>query len=318
MEKVIITAAITGGDTTPTQSPYLPITPRQIAHEAIRCAEAGAAIVHVHARNPSTGEPESRLERFEEIFELIRARSDVVVSPTTGGNATMSLEERLQIIPALKPEIATFNLGSMNYSTHFIAESYARRGVQFKFEWEREYHLGSKGAIFRNTFADLELVAQTFREHDVKPECEAYDLGMLYNAAYLLDRGLLQKPLHLQFVLGVLGGARADCRVLHFMKDTADQLFGAREYTWSAVGAGYPQEFQIAAQALVLGGHVRVGMEDNLKISRGELAKSNAELVDVAVKLGRLLGRDIATPEEARRILDLRSAGKSEKSSVAD
>lgn len=310
MEKIIITAALTGGDTTPSQSPYLPITPEQIANEAVRCAEAGAAIVHVHTRDPKTGQPSSRLELFEEIFELIRARSDVVISPTTGGNATMTLEERMRVIPEFKPEIATFNLGTMNYSTHFIAESYARRDMQFKFAWEREYHAGSKGAVFRNTFADLEFVAATFREHGVKPECEAYDLGMLYNAAYLLDRGLLQKPIHLQFVLGVLGGARADCRVLQFLKGTADELFGSDGYSWSAVGAGYPQEFHIAAQAMLLGGNVRVGMEDNLKVRRGELAKSNAELVDVAVKLSQLLDREVAGPDDARRILGLKGSGK--------
>ncbi len=310
MEKVIITAAVTGGDTTPSQSPYLPITPREISEEAVRCAEAGAAIVHVHARDPKTGQPDSRLELFDEIFSLIRARSDVVVSPTTGGNATMTLQERMRVIPKCRPEIATFNLGTMNYSTHFIAESYARKDIQFKFDWEREYHAGSKDAVFRNSFADLEFVAATFREHGVKPECEAYDLGMLYNAAYLLDRGLLQKPIHLQFVLGVLGGARADCRVLQFLKGTADELFGANGYTWSAVGAGYPQEFHIAAQAMLLGGHVRVGMEDNLKVRRGELARSNADLVDVAVQLSRLLDRELATPDDARRMLGLKGSDK--------
>lgn len=310
MEKLIITAAVTGGDTTPSQSPYLPITPKEIAEEAIRCANAGASIVHVHARDPETGRPDSRGELFAEIFSRIKERSDVIICPTTGGNATMTLEERLQLIPRFRPEMATFNLGTMNYSTHFIAESYERREKSFKYEWEREYHHQSKDAIFRNTFADLELFASTFKEQEVKPECEAYDLGMLYTAAYLLERGFLSKPIQLQFVLGVLGGARAEAGVLHFLKSTADDLFGKHDYTWSAVGAGYPNEFHIAAQAIILGGNVRVGMEDNLKVSKNELAKSNAELVEKTVSLSRLLDREIADPDQTRRILGLKGADR--------
>ena len=305
-EKCIITAAVTGGDTVPSQSPYIPITPQEIADEAVRCAEAGAAVVHVHARDPETGKPSSRLELFEEILTSIKERSDAVICPTTGGNASMTLEERLRQLPKFKPEMATFNMGSMNYAAHFIVESYDRRGKAFKYDWERPYLESTKDAVFKNTFEDLEYIIKLMNENDVKPECEIYDLGMLYNTAYLIEKKILQKPLQIQFVLGVLGGARAEPGVLYWLKGVADEQFGRNGYTWSTIGAGYPQEFHLGAMSVIMGGNVRVGMEDNLRVERKKYAKSNAEMVEKIVKIIELLDREIATPDDARRILGLK------------
>ena len=305
-EKTIITAAVTGGDTVPSQAPYLPITPREIANEAIRCAEAGAAIVHIHARDPETGQPSSRLELFEEILTSIKQKSNVVICITTGGSIVMSLEERLSILPKFKPEMATLNMGSMNYSAHFIVESFDRRGKTFKYEWERPYLESTKDSVFKNTFHEIEYTIKLMNENNVKPECEIYDLGMLYNAAYLAEREILGKPLQIQFVLGVLGGARAELGVLHFLKGVADDLFGKNEYTWSTIGAGYPQEFHLGALSILMGGNIRVGMEDNLRIGRDRYAKSNAELVEKAVKIIHALDLDVATSDDARRILGLK------------
>jgi len=308
--KVIITAAVTGGDVTPTQAPYLPLTPKEIAEEAIRSAEAGAAIVHVHARDPKDGRPSSRLELFEEIFKRVNSETDVVICPTTGGSITMSREERLRLIPRFKPEMATFNMGTMNYATHFVVESYDRRGKTFRFDWEREYLTSTKDGVFRNTFADLEFILQLMNENDVKPECEVYDLGMLYNMAFFLNRGALRKPLQLQFVLGVVGGAQPEIPVLSFMKGVADEQFGKDDYTWSTVGVGYPQEFHLGAFSILLGGNIRVGMEDNLRVARDVYAKSNAEMVEKAVRIVHALDFEVATPEEARQILKLKGRDK--------
>ncbi|OGP89969.1 MAG: hypothetical protein A2156_06005 [Deltaproteobacteria bacterium RBG_16_48_10] len=309
-EKCIITAAVTGGDTVPSQAPCLPITPKEIADEAVRCAEAGAAVLHLHARDAKSGEPSSNLALFEEILTSIKSRNDAILCPTTGGNASMTLEERLRILPRFKPEMATFNMGSMNYAAHFIVESFDRRGKTFKYDWERPYLESTKDCVFRNTFADLEYIAKLMYENEVKPECEIYDLGMIYNTAYLVDRKILKKPLQIQFVLGVLGGAKAEIPVLQFLKSAADDQFGKNEYTWSTIGVGYPQEFHLGTLSILLGGNIRVGMEDNLRVERDRYAESNAELVEKAVKIIRLLDRDVATPSDARRILGLKGREK--------
>ena len=302
----IITAAVTGGDIVPSQGPYLPITPKEIADEAVRSAEAGAAIVHIHARDPETGEPSSRLELFEEILSSIKQRSDAIICITTGGNPRMSLEERSMVIPEFKPEMATINMGTMNYSSHFILESYDRKDKTFKYEWERPYLESTKDSVFKNTFQDLEYLIKIMYESDVKPECEIYDLGMIYNTAYLIKRGALPKPLHIQFVLGVLGGAKADFSVLQYLKSVADEQFGRMDFTWSVIGAGYPQQFHLGALSVLMEGNFRVGMEDNLRIAKNKYAKSNAELVDKAVKIIRVLDREVASPDNARRILNLK------------
>jgi uncharacterized protein (DUF849 family) len=308
--KCIITAAVTGSDVVPSMAPYLPITPTEIADEAVRSAEAGAAVVHIHARNPKTGEPSSDLNLFGEILVSIKERTDAVICITTGGSPMMTLEERLQIVPRFRPEMATFNLGSMNYSLHFIAESFERRGKDFKYDWERPFIESGKSTIFKNSFSDLEYIAKTLGENDVKPECEIYDLGMLYNMAYLVSRGLITKPLQIQFVLGVLGGARAEIGVLNYLKSVADDLFGKEEFTWSALGAGYPMEFHLGAFSAILGGNIRVGMEDNLKIKKDQTARSNADLVAKAAKILVALDLEVATPEEARHILGLKGKDK--------
>ncbi len=306
----IITAAVTGGDIVPSQAPYLPITPREIADEAVRCAEAGAAVVHVHAREPKTGEASSRLDLFEEILTSIKQRSDVVICPTTGGNASMTIEERLGLLPRFKPEMATFNMGSMNYSSHFIAESFQRRGKTFKYEWEKPYLESTKDDVFRNTFHDLEYIIKLMDENNIKPECEIYDLGMIYNTAYLVQSKLLRKPLQIQFVLGVLGGAKAELGILQYLKSVADEQFGRDEYTWSTIGVGYPHEFYLGTLSIMMGGNIRVGMEDNLKVERNRYAKSNAELVEKAVTIIEILDREVATPDDARRILGLKGKDK--------
>jgi uncharacterized protein (DUF849 family) len=218
------------------------------------------------------------------------------------------LDERLQILPKFKPDMATFNMGTMNYAVHFVAESYSRKGKTFKHEWEKPYLESTKGMIFKNTFADLEHIIRLMNENNVKPECEIYDLGMIFNTAYLLERHILKKPLQIQFVLGVLGGVKADPNVLCYLKSVADDQFGKGDYTWSIIGAGYPQEFQLAALSAMMGGSIRVGMEDNLRVDRDRHAKSNAELVDKAVKIAELMDREIASPNDARRILDLKGA----------
>ena len=309
-KKCIITAAVTGGDSVPSQTPYLPITPKEIADEAVRSAEAGAAVVHVHARDPKTGEPSASLDLFEEILVSIKERSDAVICPTTGGNAAMTLEERLRILPRFKPEMATFNMGTMNYAAHFVVESYDRRGRTFKYDWERPYLESTKDAVFKNTFQDLEYIIKLMEENEVKPECEMYDLGMIHNTSFLVRKGILKTPLQIQFVLGVLGGASADIRTLAFLKGVSDDEFGKDQYTWSVIGAGYPQEFHLGTLALLMGGSIRVGMEDNFKVSRDTYAKSNAELVEKAVNIAKVLDREIASPEEARQILGLKGIAK--------
>jgi uncharacterized protein (DUF849 family) len=312
-DRCIITAAVTGGDIVPSQSSHLPVTPKAIADEAVRSAEAGAAVVHVHARDPRNGKPSSSLEYFEEIVDSIRRRTNAVICITTGGNATMTLEERLKILPRFKPEMATFNMGTMNYSLHFIAESYERKKKEFKYEWEKPYLEATRDGVFKNSFKDLEYILKVMDENDVRPECEIYDLGMIYNTSHLVSRGLLRKPLQLQFVLGVLGGAKADIGVVQFLKSTCDAEFGKDEYTWSVVGAGYPQEFHLGALSVIMGGNVRVGMEDNLRVAKDRYAQSNAELVEKAVKIVRALDREVATPDDARRILALKGAGATKR-----
>lgn len=309
-QKRIITAAVTGGDSVPSQCPYIPITPKEIADEAVRCAESGAAVVHIHARDPDTGQPSSRLDLFQEIITSIKERTDAIICPTTGGNVTMTLEERLAIIPKFKPEMATFNMGSMNYTTHFIVESFDRRKKEFKYDWERPYLESTKDAIFANSFQSLEYIVQLMSENEVKPECEIYDLGMLYNTAYFVDKGLLTKPLQIQFVLGVLGGARADLGVLQYLKSVADEIFGKGEFTWSTIGVGYPQEFHLGTLSILMGGNIRVGMEDNFRVTWDRRVESNAELVDKAVQIVKLMDYEVATPEDARRILGLKGKDK--------
>ena len=302
-EKLIITAALTGAITVPTQTPHLPYTPEQLAADAIACARAGAAAVHVHARDPKDGRPSSDPELFGQIVTGIKAGCNAIIGITTGGGMGMTPEERLRTIPRYQPELASFNLGSMNFSIHPVARRY--KPEDYRFEWEQGYIEGTKNFIFRNTFGDMEVFVKTMRECHTRPEFEAYDVGHLYNLQFLVKSGLVSPPLWIQFVLGVLGGLAATPEDLLVMKQTADRLFGAENYRWSVIGVGYPAEFHMAAMAIMLGGHVRVGLEDNIFIRRRELA-TNAQLVEKVVSMAREFEREIATPDEARKMLELK------------
>ena len=308
MDKLIVTAAMTGNITLPTQTPYLPLTPQQIIDDAVRAAEAGAASVHIHGRDPKTARPTTEPAVYREIAQGIKARSNVIVCVTTGGTADMTPAQRAQVVPALKPELATFNTGSINFSIHPIADRY--KDDEFKFPWEKEFASGTKDFIFRNTFGDIEKLCQIMEENNTKPEFEVYDVGHLYNLSFLIRRKIVKTPVWLQFVTGILGGIGSALEDIMYLRQTADRLIGAENYKWSVIGAGYPAEFNVGTLAIMMGGHARVGMEDNIFIAKGVLAKSNAELVEKIVRIARELGREIATPDEARAILGLKGKDK--------
>jgi uncharacterized protein (DUF849 family) len=308
MEKLIVTAAITGNITLPVQTPYLPLTPQQIIDDAVRAANAGAASVHIHGRDPKTARPTTDPAVYREIAAGIRARSNVIVCITTGGTAYMTPEERAQVVPALKPELATFNMGTINFSIHPIADRY--KDEDYKYPWEKEFAISTKDFIFRNTFGDIEKLMQMMKENNTKPEFELYDVGHLYNLDFLVRRNIIKFPVWLQFVTGILGGIGAKVDEVVHMKQTADRLLGADNYVWSVIGAGYPAEFNLATLGIMMGGHARVGFEDNIFIEKGVLAKSNAELVEKVIRIARELGREIATPDEARKILGLKGKDK--------
>jgi len=256
--------------------------------------------VHIHARDPTSGIPSSDVEIYRTILPLIKEKSDVVICPTTGGGLGMTVEERVRVISELRPEMGSFNCGSMNFGLHPALKKFK----EFKYEWERKYLEMSKDFVFKNTFQDLECVAKTFYENQTKPELECFDVGQVYNAGYLLATEILKPPLHVQFVHGILGGIGTHIEDLHHMKRTADRLFGDR-YTWSVIGAGR-FEYPLCTAALLMGGHVRVGLEDNLYLAKGLLAKNNAELVDKMVRIAKDQGREPATPEETRQYFGLK------------
>jgi uncharacterized protein (DUF849 family) len=299
-DKAFISCAITGGMTVPGQSSAIPVTVEEIVDSAVAADEAGAAIVHVHVRDPATGRPSAELGLFEEVIAGIRDRCNAIVQPTTGGGVGMTIVERARVLSACRPELASFNVGSFNFGIFQV-----RHRPEME-PWEIDYLESTREYVFRNTFADTYRLAELFREAGTKPELETYDVGHLYNVAHLLEQELLDPPLHIQFVLGVLGANAATLEQLLHMRRTANELFGAGAYTWSAAGVGYPGEFHLAATALMLGGHVRVGLEDNLRLDLERRAQSNAELVEKAMTLVPLLDREPATADEARVILGLR------------
>jgi uncharacterized protein (DUF849 family) len=299
-EKAFISCAITGGMTVPGQSAAIPVTVEEIVDSAVAAHEAGAAIVHVHVRDPETGKPSAELGLFEDVIAGIRDRCSAIVQPTTGGGVGMTIDERARVLSACRPELASFNVGSFNFGIFQV-----RHRPEME-PWEIDYLESTREYVFRNTFADTYRLAELFREAGTKPELETYDVGHLYNVAHLLEQELLDPPLHIQFVLGVLGANAATLEQLLHMRRTATELFGAGAYTWSAAGVGYPGEFHLAATALMLGGHVRVGLEDNLRLDLERRAQSNAELVEKAMTLAPLLDREPATADEARAILGLR------------
>ena len=300
--KRIVTCAITGSIHTPTMSEYLPVTPDQIAQNALDAANAGAAVVHIHARDPQNGMPVADLNVFEQIFEKIRAKNkDIIICITTGGGAGMTVEQRASVIPRFKPELASCNLGSMNWGVFSLAEKF----TEFKYPWEGAMMEMAKGFIFQNTFADLFKMTTIMMENGTKPELEVYDIGHLYNCAYLLQAGYLKPPVYLQFVTGILGGIQSTPYDLVNLNTTADRIFGKGNYQWSVIGAGR-NEFPVCAQGLFLGSHVRVGMEDNLFVKKGVPAKSNGDLVEKMVRIMGEFDFEPATPDEAREILGLK------------
>ena len=298
--KVIITCAVTGSIHTPSMSPHLPITPDEIAPAAIEAAKAGAAIVHLHARDPKDGRPTQDPALFRQFATKIKAASDVVLNFTTGGAPTMSIEERLQPALQLKPEVASLNMGSMNFGLYEMLGRYK----EFKHDWEQPYLAGSDERIFKNTFKDIAYNLTSCRNNDTRFEIECYDIGHLYTAAHFLDRGLVKPPLFIQSVFGIRGGIGNHPEDVIHMKRTADRLFGDTYY-WSVLGAGSAQ-MRIAAQAAVMGGNVRVGLEDSLWIGRGALAKTNADQVTKARRILEELGLAVATPNDAREMLKLK------------
>ena len=298
--KVIITCAITGGIHTPTLSDALPYTPADIAHQAIEAAEAGAAILHLHARDPQTGAPTGSPDVYQQFLPIIHQATDAVINITTGGSPDMSPEDRLAAALHFSPEMCSLNMGSMNFSFHDMG----RKVTDWKFPWENQYILDSEKFIFRNTFADIARNHALLEEHGTRFEYECYDIGHLYNLAYMRDKGVAKPPFFIQSVFGILGGIGGDLDNVMFMRRTADRLFG-KDYVWSVLGAGKYQ-MPVITQAAMLGGNIRVGLEDSLFIERGKLAQSNADQVRKAVRIIAELGLEPASPDEARHMLALK------------
>jgi len=298
--KVIITCAVTGSIHTPSMSPHLPVTPEEIAAGAIGAAEAGAAIVHLHAREPADGRPTQDPKMFLRFLPAIKKASNVVVNLTTGGAPTMSVEERLQPALKLKPEVASLNMGSMNFGLYEMIP----RVKEFKHTWELPYLEASIDRIFKNTFKDIAYILESCSDNGTRFEIECYDIGHLYTAAHFLDRKLVKPPLFIQSVFGIRGGIGPHPEDVMHMRRTADRLFG-EDYHWSVLGAGRNQMY-VAVQSAVMGGNVRVGLEDSVWIGKGALAKTNAEQVAKIRRILEELGLAIATPDEARAMLKLK------------
>lgn len=301
-EKVIISCAVTGSVHTPTMSPYLPLTPKQITEQAIDAANAGAAILHLHARNPKDGSPTPDPRIFDEFVPQIKAATDAVINITTGGSTRMSLDERLAYPLQAKPEMCSLNMGSMNFTIHPAAKKYQ----DWLHAWEKPYLEGMEDMIFRNTFKDIKHILQTLgKDGGTRFEFECYDVGHLYTLAHFVDEGLIEGPLFIQSIFGIMGGIGADPENLVLMRTTADRLFGRENYRFSVLGAGKHQ-IPLLTMAAVMGGNVRVGLEDSLYIAKGELAKSCADQVHKMKRILNELSLEIATPAEARTMLGLK------------
>jgi uncharacterized protein (DUF849 family) len=298
--KVIITCAPTGAIHTPTMSPYLPITPQEIVDDAVKAAEAGAAILHLHARDPETGKPDQRIEAFEPILPAVKARTDAVINLTTGGSPFMSVAERVAPASHYQPELASLNMGSINFGLYPMLARYP----EFKFEWEREHLENSRDLVFRNSFANIEEVIGLCAPGGTRFEFECYDIGHLYNLKHFADRGLLKAPFFVQSCFGLLGGIGAHPEDVAMMRRTAERLFGD-DHVWSVLGAGANQ-MRIAALSAANGGNIRVGLEDSLWGGPGRLAVESAEQVRNARKILEGIGLEIATPAEAREMLALK------------
>jgi uncharacterized protein (DUF849 family) len=302
--KVIITCAVTGAIHTPSMSPYLPVTADEIAEAALGAAEAGAAIVHLHARNPETGKPDQSPEAFLPFLRRIKQASDVVINLTSGGAPYMTIDERIRPSTTFKPEVASLNMGSMNFGLFPMLKRYK----DFKHPWVREHLANSTDLIFRNTFKDIEYALTACADQGTRFEFECYDVSHLYNLAHFAERGLVKPPYFVQTVFGILGGIGTHPEDVMHMKRTADRLFG-KDYRWSVLGTGKMQ-LPIAAMSAGMGGNIRVGLEDSLWIGPGALAKTNAEQVSRARQIIEGLGLEVATPTEARAILELKGGDK--------
>ena len=303
MKKIIITAAITGSIHTPSMSPYLPITPEQISEEAIKVYEAGGAVAHVHVRNPKTGVPNADQDAYREIAMEVKKRCDLILCFTTGGRLGEPVEKRLKVVSSLKPEMSSLNAGSLNFALFHVVD----KVKDWKFPWEKEYLEGTEDFIFPNTFKTMRQYLSVIGENGTKPEFEIYDVGMINNVAFLIEAGYVKKPVYLQFVMGILGGIAATPQNLTFLVESAKNAIGDFEFSVCAAGR---MQFPLCTQSLILGGHARVGLEDNLYLDKGVMARSNAEQVAKIIRIARELGLEPATPNEARKILNLKGLDK--------
>jgi len=303
-QKTIITCAVTGAIHTPTMSDALPFTADDITSQAVAAAEAGASILHLHARDPQDGSVSLNPDHFGAFLPRIKQQTNAVLNISTGGSLKTSIEDRIAPAMQFSPEMCSLNMGSMNFSFHPLANRYK----EWKFDWEKEYVENSDAYIFRNTFRDIRTVSEGLAPHNIKFEHECYDVGHLYNLKFCMDAGLFKAPIFIQFIFGILGGIGPEVDNLIFMKRTADRLFGDN-YRWSVLGAGGAQ-MPLATTASQMGGHLRVGLEDSLLISRGQLAENNAQQVAKIRRIVEDLGCDVATPDEAREILDLKGADR--------
>lgn len=299
MKKRIITAAITGSIHTPSMSEHLPITPDEIVEEAVRAYEAGAAVAHIHVRDPETGKPSADVNLYRKVAEEVKKRCNIILCITTGGGLGMTTEQRVIAIPDLKPELASFNFGSFNFALFHALDSYE----EFKYDWEKEYLAMTEDFILPNTFKTLREFSEVFQQYGVQPELEVYDTGQLNNVAFMLQKGHLKRPIYIQFVMGILGGIQPEVENLVFLLNSAKKLIG--DFNWSVCAAGRHQ-FRMCTLSLLLGGNVRVGLEDNLYLEKGIKAKSNAEQVEKIVRMAKELGVEPATPDEARQMLGLK------------
>jgi len=297
--KTIITAAVTGSIHTPIMSKYLPITPQQIADDAIQSYEAGAAVCHIHVRNPETGQPISDISLFKEVITRIKSKCNMVVCITSGAGLGMTAEQRLIPVATFKPELASFNAGSVNFALFPALDRYK----EFKFDWESKYLGMTEDFIFPNTFKTMKEFARIFNTNNTKPEFEVYDSGMINNISFMIEKGHIKKPVYIQFVMGVLGGITPSSENLLFLVDYAKKIIGDFEFSVCVAGRA---QFPICTQSLLIGGNVRVGLEDNLYLDKGVMAKSSAEQVAKIARIAKELGIEPATPDEARQILGLK------------
>ena len=302
MSKVIITCAVTGAIHTPSMSPYLPVTPEEIIEASVGAAEAGAAIIHLHARDPITGKPDQSPEAFAKFLPQIKARTNAALNLTSGGSPFMKIDERIQPSLRFAPEVASLNMGSINFALFPMLD----RFKTFKHPWEKEHLEGSRDLIFRNTFKDIEYALAACAANGTRFELECYDIGHLYNLAHFAERGLIKPPFFVQSVFGILGGIGVHEEAVMHMKRTADRLFG-KDYQWSVLGGGRHQ-MRIATLSIGMGGNVRVGLEDSLWQGKGTLAKSNADQVRQVRQIIEGLGHEVATPDEAREMLQLKGS----------